>query len=98
MTEFRKKPIVIEAFQMHYHPGSNYDGIGKDQWAHWFREAVFKDEQTPGWVYLHANGLWVIWTLDGIMEISPGDYVIRGIKGELYPCKEDVFLATYEAV
>ena len=98
MARFRKKPIVIEAFQMHYRPGANWDGVGKDEWPFWFREATFKDEQTDGWVYLHMNGLWVIWTLEGIMEISPGDYVIQGVKGELYPCKPDIFEATYEAV
>ena len=39
-----------------------------------------------------------IQTLEGVMKASPGDWIIRGVKGELYPCKPDVFEATYEEV
>ena len=39
-----------------------------------------------------------IHTLEGIMEASPGDWIIRGVKGEFYPCKPDIFTATYEPV
>ena len=38
----------------------------------------------------------VIYTLEGAMTVSPGDYIIRGVKGEFYPCKPDIFAATYE--
>lgn len=44
------------------------------------------------------NGKLVVKTLEGTMIVSPGDFVIRGIKGEYYPCKPDVFEATYEPV
>ena len=98
MTEFRKKPIIIEAFQMHYRPGANYDGMGKDEWPSWLRGATFKEEETEGWVYRHLNGFWVIWTLEGLMEVGDGDYIIKGVKGELYPCKSDIFELTYEKV
>jgi hypothetical protein len=37
-----------------------------------------------------------IHTLEGVMEAVPGDWIIRGVKGELYPCKPDIFAATYE--
>ena len=40
----------------------------------------------------------VIHTLEGDMEASIGDYIIKGVKGEFYPCKPDIFLATYEEV
>lgn len=40
----------------------------------------------------------MIRTLEGIHEATVGDYIIRGIKGEIYPCKPDIFLATYEPV
>lgn len=40
----------------------------------------------------------VIATLEGVMRANPGDWVIRGVKGEIYPCKPDIFAATYEAV
>lgn len=40
----------------------------------------------------------VIETLEGFLQASPGDWIIRGVKGEFYPCRADVFEATYEAV
>lgn len=44
-----------------------------------------------------ADGpLLLIKTLEGVMECRPGDYIIRGIKGEFYPCKPDIFEATYD--
>jgi len=44
------------------------------------------------------SGKYYIKTLEGLMEVSPGDFVITGIKGEKYPCKPDIFEATYEPV
>ncbi|MGH8272465.1 MAG: hypothetical protein ACRESG_09090 [Gammaproteobacteria bacterium] len=41
---------------------------------------------------------YVIATLEGAMHVSVGDWIIRGVKGEFYPCKPDIFAATYEAV
>ena len=96
MAQFRRKSNTIEAFQMHYCPGANWNAVGKDKWPSWFREAVFREEGTENSVYLHANGLWVIWTQKGIMEINPGDYVIRGVKGELFPQGAAVFESIYD--
>lgn len=47
------------------------------------------------WEYCHDGGI-DIKTLEGTMHASPGDWIIRGVKGELYPCKPDIFEATYE--
>ena len=41
---------------------------------------------------------WYVDTLEGPLHISPGDWIIRGVKGEYYPCKPDIFVATYEPV
>ena len=41
---------------------------------------------------------WEIDTLEGVMKASPGDFIIKGVQGELYPCKPDVFLKTYDVV
>ena len=41
---------------------------------------------------------WAIPTLEGEMLVSPGDWIIKGVKGEFYPCKPDIFAATYESV
>lgn len=44
------------------------------------------------------NGTWFIQTLEGPLRLTPGDYVVKGVKGEFYPCKPDIFEATYEPV
>ena len=45
-----------------------------------------------------ANNNLVIETLEGLMEVKPGDYIIKGIAGEFYPCKKDIFETSYEKV
>jgi hypothetical protein len=45
-----------------------------------------------------STGAMVIMTLEGLMTVSIGDYVIKGIKGEFYPCKPDIFEESYEKV
>jgi hypothetical protein len=45
-----------------------------------------------------SNTSLYIYTLEGDMHVSPGDYIIKGVKGEFYPCKPDIFDATYEEV
>jgi hypothetical protein len=50
-----------------------------------------------GQVVSYANRLY-IGTLEGVMRADPGDWIIRGVNGELYPCKPDIFEQTYEAV
>ena len=52
-------------------------------------------------VIIEAERVWqreAIITIEGTMTAEPGDWIITGIKGELYPCKDDIFRATYEAV
>lgn len=53
--------------------------------------------------FVDAGGFWGdgtfdIHTLEGVMSASPGDFIIRGVQGEFYPCKPDIFQATYEVV
>lgn len=55
------------------------------------------------WAGIYCSGdecskTWYIPTLEGDMRLSPGDWIIKGIKGEFYPCKPDIFEATYESV
>jgi len=86
--KFRKKPIVIEA--------TNVDSI-----LHFLRK-----DQTPGPAWLQAaletgvvtltNDSLYVRTLEGVMKTDAGDWIIQGVKGELYPCKPDIFAATYE--
>lgn len=80
--KFRKKPVVIEAVQV---PLSADDtGAWEDLSAH-MGERVGPEPPR-------------IKTLEGVLNSVPGDWIIRGVKGELYPCKPDIFAATYEPV
>ncbi len=88
--KFRKKPIVIEAFQW----TGDRDQVGEPEWivdAINKQNVFFSQPGTP-------EVTMMIQTLEGTMEASRGDWIIRGMKGELYPCKPDIFEATYEPV
>jgi len=82
--EYRKKPVVIKAVQ--------YDGNFRCLDIFGISEVwnfiVSKDEE--------GNQCIKISTLEGEMTASKGDYIIRGVKGEFYPCKPDIFEMTYE--
>jgi hypothetical protein len=82
--KYRKKPVVIDAVQW---TGDNWPEI-----AAFHRGDAFNVTRTPD-----GNELNIA-TLEGVMVARPGDWVIRGVKGELYPCKPDIFEQTYEAV
>ena len=90
MANYRKKPVVIEAFQ-----------YGVDARPDWFCDKVTTNEiithsgtdlRQPEDYYCEIK------TLEGVMRGDCYDYIIQGVKGEIYPCKPDIFLATYEAV
>ena len=91
--KFRKKPVVIEAVQW---TGENLAEVlqftGKhDKFNEWFEN--FKDYEN----HVAKDGhTFKIFTLEGTMLASSGDWIIRGVKGEHYPCKPDIFQATYE--
>jgi len=82
MGKYRKKPVVIEAFQ--YRAGE--------------QDSSLADDVMAGRVRYPEDGTMLIQTLEGVMSAQPGDWIIRGVQGELYPCKPDIFEATYEKV
>ena len=92
MAKFRKKPVVIEAFAVNaaLHAAAN-DWTALPQWL---RDAYESKEAGKGIVF--ANDGVHITTLEGTMVGERGDMIIRGVKGELYPCKPDIFEATYD--
>lgn len=100
MPKFRKKPVVIEAHQWHKngdHPDDgDLDIEGKV--VRYFRHPEIPDkticDQCESIMFIHG---WVD-TLEGGHRVCPGDWIITGIKGEQYPCKPDIFEATYERV
>lgn len=85
MTQFRKKPVVIDAYKIDY---ATFVG---DELPMWLAEAVHQ-----GQVFT-ALGAWQVKTLEGDMIISDGDFIIQGVQGEIYPCKPEIFKETYEA-
>ena len=93
MAKFRKKPVVIEAHQWNHGRDSHRDAPG------WLIRAHTRDQDEPGafFVPLGSQEGFIV-TLEGRMTVSPDDWIIKGVKGELYPCKPDIFEATYEAV
>ena len=88
IQKFRKKPVVIEAFK-----------YGIDYRPDWFSDKVTSNEiityvgtdlRDPSEYYCEIK------TLEGIMRGNCGDYIIKGVKGEIYACKPDIFEMTYE--
>lgn len=95
MAKYRKKPVVIEAVQWFaFDPEAQ--GIAKqvEFWADRFGPSDRLCEICGRYVATYG---WVD-TLEGGHIVCPGDYIIKGIKGEFYPCKPDIFRATYEKV
>lgn len=88
MPLFRKKPVVIEA-------------------EHW-DDGIIEASRIAEWVNTNGGTAFTIGpdnnlgieidTLEGTMTASPGDWVLKGVQGEFYPCKPDIFAATYEEV
>ena len=82
VRKFRKKPVVIEAVQ--------YDGNNGLRLLEWMRGTECEEDMLGDYVEIK--------TLEGTMRADKGDWIIKGIKGEYYPCKPDIFEATYEEV
>lgn len=89
--KYRKKPVVIEAFQL------NDRGMVAEDW---FWDAVSANRiitRNFGKNYTDPAQCEIS-TLEGVMTAKSGDYIIRGVQGEIYPCKPDIFEQTYEKV
>jgi hypothetical protein len=81
---YRKKPVVIEAYR--------FDNRITNQPPHWLTIA-----QREGSVRVETKPLAMfVKTLEGEMRAEKGDWIIKGVKGEIYPCKPDIFEATYD--
>lgn len=84
MAKYRKKPIVIEAIRW---TGENFEEL-----------ADLVEGSKCKFRYDESDMSLKIKTLEGTMTALPGDYIIKGVRGELYPCKPDIFEQTYEPV
>lgn len=81
VAPYRKKPVVIEAIQ--------FTGDNREEVSEFLGYAARASWEEP------VNVI-VIETLEGAMEAGVGDYIIKGIAGEFYPCRSDIFAASYE--
>ena len=90
MAKYRKKPVVIEAFQMTLE--RRWDN---SEWPTWLNEA-WQAEPGENSVWIDPADQLVCGTLEGVHRITFGDWIIRGVEGEIYPCKPSVFTSTYE--
>jgi len=91
MPNYIKKPIAIQATKF----------IERDfsHWEPWVQNAYNKKEW--GYRFDENTGVpngFIVNTLEGDMAAGPGDYLVKGVNGELYPCRGDIFEETYELV
>lgn len=87
--KYRKKSVVVEAFK-----------LGHDVMPDWFNDAI-DDKRVEVEIivgFIASTSIFRIKTLEGVMIANYGDYIIKGIQGELYPCKAAIFEETYELV
>lgn len=82
--KYVKKPVVVEAIKYQAELGNN-------RVMNWLAQ---QGANVANWLF-HDGGI-TIPTLEGAMKVSDGDWIIKGIKGEFYPCKSDIFDATYD--
>ena len=103
--KFRKKPVVIDAVQW-WPPGDprhdpsmlvHRKGASVNPPDN-MREGDLYQSHVGGRLNIGGDDMFSIWTLEGSLNVSPGDWIITGVKGEKYPCKPDIFEATYEPV
>lgn len=85
---FKRKPIYVECFR-----------LGYDKIPTWFQEQVRMNNVSNIDAFLeNVNEIVKIKTLEGVMNVIQGDFIIKGVKGEIYPCKAEVFKETYDYI
>lgn len=97
--KYRKKQIAIEAVQF---VDDDFGTKNFNEFPNWLEEAM-RNEMIMLWKFnmnidSDVKKYFEIRTLEGVMRLDKGDWLIRGVKGELYPCKDEIFKMTYERV
>jgi hypothetical protein len=90
MAKFRKKPVVINAWRV-----NKLIDCAKSEWKK-LPETIIEGYENGKFIFL--PGAIEIFTLEGRMMADKDDWLIKGVKGEFYPCKPDIFEATYDEV
>lgn len=95
--KYRKKPVVIEAFQM-----TKQTRWDNSDWPNWLNKAWQNEPGIDGALWIDSEcpkgEALYCGTLEGKHKVTFGDFIIQGVQGEIYPCKPDIFEATYEEV
>lgn len=96
MPEFRKKPVTVEAVQFGLAEYADKNLPIRGEVPPWLTAALEDGTVAPEF---KGEDYWYlrIQTLEGPIYAAPDDWIIRGVQGEIYPCKPDIFAATYEA-
>lgn len=106
MAKFRKKPVTINAITFDelvaYGRAAGANVVNGMPWSFYYHATYSNPDGSAGSIphpITHENDdCYLIPTLEGIMRFNRGDMLITGVKGEIYPCKPDIFAATYEPV
>jgi hypothetical protein len=89
--KFRKRPVVIDAFQL-----TKEASLNNNTWPDWLNDSrIYRTNHSFS---IDKDYPLTIKTLEGNMLVSINDWIIKGVKNELYPCKPDIFEETYEEV
>ncbi len=92
---YQKKPVAIEAFRM-----TAERSMDNSEWPTWLHKA-WNNAGGEGCLWIDRDAKdrrFMIGTDEGTLRVVWGDWIIRGVKGEIYPCRNDIFEMTYEAV
>jgi len=89
---FRKKPVVVQAYRW----SEDCQNRVATDWPPWLKAAANLRPEEEGALFGGEGGRVFIHTFEGDHEVRVGDWIIQGVQGELYPCKPEIFVATYE--
>ena len=92
----KKKPVEVEAYQWTKEDAAHLSAA--PAWPNWLQQATELEVSEAGALWGGDKGLVYITTLEGNHEVTVNDWIICGVKGELYPCKPDIFDMTYDIV
>jgi hypothetical protein len=96
--KYRKKPVIIDAMQWRGMLDTFDDKARVNNWVDYMEEFERWYMRRTDKPAIYQGDKFIIPTLEGEMTASPGDWIICGVNGEMYPCKPDIFEKTYEPV
>ena len=98
IKKYRKKPVVVEAIRLNSYVAEDIRNVLKFMGQTVNSDCITQEKFSEYCIMCMQGGGLPINTLEGDIKASIGDYIIRGVNGEYYPCKPDIFKKTYEPV